>query len=147
MLLATINLHPFEIVSRIFSCAEDGLSNCRNQKTYPKKVGKTVSLLCGSWEDNENYLFGYILFITIHLKYACILCAQTFCLISRGRACLKKGTSTSSQWGIIRPYPRSCLPWVWCCESVLPWSRMAASVGTRELLGYAPSENFEFWKP
>ena len=62
MLLATINLHPFEIVSRIFSCAEDG------QKIYPKKVGKTVSPLRGSWEDNENYLFGYILFITIHLK-------------------------------------------------------------------------------
>ena len=36
-----------------------------NKKTYTKKVGKTVSSLRGSWEDNEYYLFGYILFITI----------------------------------------------------------------------------------
>ena len=104
MVLATINLHPFEIVSRIFSRAEDGLSNCRSNlksKNLSQKRWKN----CYSVTWVENYLFGYILFITIHLKNLCIFCAQTFCLISRCRAWLKKGTSMSNQWGIIPPTP------------------------------------------
>ena len=44
MLLATINLHPFEIVSRIFSRAEGELSNRRSNL-------KSKNLSQKSWKN------------------------------------------------------------------------------------------------
>ena len=63
MLLATINLHPFEIVSIIFTRAEDGLSNCRSNL-------KSKNLSQKSWKN-----FCYV----GRGKITKIICLATFC--------------------------------------------------------------------